>query len=167
MCGKVRTVDSDGFVVEQNGLDVRIAQPHVIRRHEHRREHTPHAAATNRQTSATKPKQKRALKTQEVLGNYDPDNFVTERHMVLSRDGESVPLSIVFKKNNFSKNGQSPVLLYAYGAYGYSTDPSFKSSRISLLDRGFAYAIAHVRGGQEMGRSWYESGKLMKKKNTR
>ena len=111
-------------------------------------------------------KQKRALKTQEVLGNYDPDNFVTERHMVLSRDGESVPLSIVFKKNNFSKNGKSPLLLYAYGAYGYSTDPSFKSSRISLLDRGFAYAIAHVRGGQEMGRSWYESGKLMKKKNT-
>ncbi len=77
-----------------------------------------------------------------------------------------VPVSIVYKKNTFQKDGSSPLLLYAYGSYGISTDPDFNSSVISLLDRDFVYAIAHVRGGQEMGRYWYEDGKLLKKKNT-
>lgn len=110
--------------------------------------------------------ERRILKKQTVLNNYDPSDYVTERHMVVARDGLSVPLSIIYKENTFSKDGNHPLLLYAYGAYGYSSEPSFRSSRISLLDRGFAFAIAHVRGGQEMGRAWYESGKLMNKKNT-
>ena len=111
-------------------------------------------------------KERRTLKKQTVLNDYDPSDYVTERHMVVARDGLSVPLSIVYKENAFSKDGNNPLLLYAYGAYGYSSEPSFRGSRISLLDRGFAFAIAHVRGGQEMGRAWYESGKLMNKKNT-
>ena len=111
-------------------------------------------------------KEIRTLKKETILCDYDPNDYVTERHFVLSRDGTSVPMSIIYKKDIFSKDGSSPLLLYAYGAYGYNSEASFDSSRISLLDRGFAYAIAHVRGGQEMGRSWYESGKLMNKKNT-
>ncbi|MFX7620808.1 prolyl oligopeptidase family serine peptidase, partial [Acinetobacter baumannii] len=76
-----------------------------------------------------------------------------------------VPISLVYKKG-FVKDGNAPLLLYAYGSYGASTDATFNSSRLSLLNRGFVYAIAHIRGGQEMGRQWYEDGKLMKKKNT-
>jgi oligopeptidase B len=76
-----------------------------------------------------------------------------------------VPLSIVYRKG-FEKNGQKPLLLYAYGSYGYSMEPFFSAVRLSLLDRGFAYVIAHIRGGEEMGRQWYENGKLLKKKNT-
>jgi oligopeptidase B len=82
-----------------------------------------------------------------------------------AKDGTKIPISIVYKKG-FEKNGKGPFLLYAYGSYGNSIDASFSSSRLSLLNRGFAYAIAHIRGGQEMGRQWYEDGKMMKKKNT-
>lgn len=105
------------------------------------------------------------LKRLEVLGGFDPDQYTSERHMVKADDGTMIPLSIVYKKG-FQKNGTQPVLLYGYGSYGYSMDPYFSSARLSLLDRGFAYAIAHIRGGQEMGRSWYEDGKFLKKKNT-
>lgn len=104
-------------------------------------------------------------KRQEVLGGYDPKNYVTERLYVTARDGVKVPVSLVYKKG-FEKNGKKPLLLYGYGSYGNSIEPSFNSNRLSLLDRGFAYAIAHIRGGEEMGRQWYEDGKLFKKMNT-
>lgn len=111
-------------------------------------------------------KEKELLKQQEVLGGtFSPENYTSERIMVTARDGINVPVSLVYKKG-FERNGNSPILLYAYGSYGYSMDPSFSSIRLSLLDRGFAFAIAHIRGGQEMGRDWYEDGKLLKKKNT-
>ncbi len=110
-------------------------------------------------------KEKELKKQQEVLGGYDPKNYVTERLFATATDGTKVPISLVYKKG-FEKNGKQPLLLYGYGSYGASTDPYFNSNRISLLDRGFAYAIAHIRGGQEMGRQWYEDGKMFKKKNT-
>lgn len=111
-------------------------------------------------------KEKEMLKQQEVLGGkFSPDNYTSERIMVTARDGVKVPVSIVYKKG-FKRDGNAPILLYAYGSYGYSMDPTFSSIRLSLLDRGFAFAIAHIRGGQEMGRDWYEDGKLLKKKNT-
>lgn len=105
------------------------------------------------------------LKQQEVLGEFNSEDYISERQMVQAEDGERIPLSIVYKKG-FEKNGTQPVLLYGYGSYGYSMDPYFSSVRLSLLNRGFAFAIAHVRGGQEMGRPWYEEGKFLKKKNT-
>ena len=112
-----------------------------------------------------KTKDKNLLKQQEVVGGYDQENYVTERVMAKVTDGTEVPISIVYKKG-IKKDGSAPLLLYAYGSYGSSMDPSFSSSRLSLLDRGFIYAIAHIRGGEEMGRQWYEDGKMMKKINT-
>jgi oligopeptidase B len=110
-------------------------------------------------------KNRTLLKEQEVVGGYDKSNYVTERLFATASDGAKIPISIVYKKG-FVKDGSSPLLLYGYGSYGYSIDASFTSTRLSLLDRGFAFAIAHIRGGQEMGREWYESGKMMNKKNT-
>jgi oligopeptidase B len=105
------------------------------------------------------------LKQQEVLGGYDPGQYASERLWATARDGARVPISIVYKKG-FARNGQAPLMLYGYGAYGYGTTPTFSSDRISLLDRGMAFAIAHIRGGDEMGEQWREDGMLMKKKNT-
>ena len=110
-------------------------------------------------------KTKKLLKQQEVVGGYDGSQYVTERLYAKANDGTSIPISIVYKKG-FKKDGSMPLLLYGYGSYGNSMDASFSSTRLSLLDRGFAYALAHIRGGQEMGRYWYEDGKMMKKKNT-
>lgn len=110
-------------------------------------------------------RQKELKKQQEVVGGYNRDNYVTERLYATAKDGTSVPVSVVYKKG-FEKNGLSPLLLYGYGAYGIVMDAAFNSSRLSLLDRGFAFAIAHIRGGEEMGREWYENGKMFKKKNT-
>jgi oligopeptidase B len=110
-------------------------------------------------------KTKKLMKQQEVLGGYEKDDYITERLYATATDGTKVPVSIVYKKG-FEKNGNAPLLLYAYGSYGNSMDASFTSTRLSLLNRGFAFAIAHIRGGQEMGRQWYEDGKMMKKKNT-
>lgn len=110
-------------------------------------------------------KAQKLLKQQEVLGGFDRNNYVSERIYATARDGVKVPISIVYRKG-FKKDGTQPLLLYAYGSYGASMDPTFSSARLSLLDRGFAYAIAHIRGGQEMGRQWYEDGKLLKKQNT-
>ncbi len=105
------------------------------------------------------------MKQQEVIGDFKPNQYESERIMVEARDGARVPVSVVYKKG-YKKNGTQPLLLYAYGSYGYSIDPYFSSVRLSLLDRGFGYAIAHIRGGQEMGRDWYENGKFLKKMNT-
>jgi len=108
---------------------------------------------------------RKLLKQEEVLGGYDPKNYQSERLYATAADGTSIPISIVYKKG-FEKNGTHPLLLYAYGSYGIKTDADFRSVRLSLLNRGFAFAIAHIRGGEDMGRQWYEDGKLMKKKNT-
>ena len=108
---------------------------------------------------------KKILKETQVIGGHKPSRYKTERLFAKGRDGVFIPISLVYKKG-LIKNKQNPLLLYAYGSYGNSTDPWFSSIRLSLLDRGFIYAIAHVRGGQEMGRKWYEEGRLFKKKNT-
>lgn len=105
------------------------------------------------------------LKRQEVLGGYDPKDYATERLWATARDGVKVPISIVYKKG-FKRDGKAPLFLYGYGSYGYGLPASFSSSRLPLLDRGFAYAIAHIRGGDELGERWHEDGMLMTKKNT-
>ena len=105
------------------------------------------------------------LKQTEVVGGYDLDDYHSERLYAEARDGKKVPISIVYKKG-YKKNGQGNLLLYAYGSYGSTNDPSFSSTRLSILDRGFAYAIAHIRGSQTYGRPWYEDGKMFNKMNT-
>ncbi len=108
---------------------------------------------------------KKLMKQQEIIGGYDASQYVSERLYATAIDGTKVPISLVYKKG-FIKNGKAPLLLYSYGSYGSSSDAGFSSTSLSLLDRGFVFAIAHIRGGQEMGRQWYEDGKMMKKKNT-
>ncbi len=105
------------------------------------------------------------LKQQEVLGGYDAGKYVSERLWATARDGVKVPISIVYKKG-LQRDGNAPMLLYAYGSYGFGTSADFQSSRLSLLDRGMSFAIAHIRGGNEMGESWHDDGMLMHKKNT-
>ncbi|MFL6846177.1 MAG: S9 family peptidase [Allosphingosinicella sp.] len=105
------------------------------------------------------------LKVQEIPSGYDASLYESERLMLPARDGKSVPVSIVYRKG-FDKNGEGPLFLYAYGAYGYAVPPDFSTSRISLLDRGWAYAIAHVRGGDDLGYGWFLDGKLDRRTNT-
>lgn len=113
-----------------------------------------------------KTRERSLKKQQEVLGgNFSADNYVSERIMAEARDGKQIPVSIVYRKG-FKKDGKNPLLLYGYGSYGNTIDPGFSSVRLSLLDRGFAFAIAHIRGSETLGREWYEDGKLLKKKNT-
>lgn len=112
-----------------------------------------------------KTKERKLLKQQEVVGGYNPEDYQTERLWATAKDGTKIPMSIVYKKG-IIKDGANPTMLYGYGSYGASMDPTFSSTRLSLLNRGFVYAIAHIRGGQEMGRQWYEDGKMFKKKNT-
>jgi oligopeptidase B len=108
-------------------------------------------------------RQKTLLKRDQILGGFDPANYVTERFYTTARDGARVPVSLVYRKGIAR---QAPLLLTGYGSYGSSSDPTFSSDRLSLLDRGFAFAIAHIRGGSEMGRAWYENGRQLQKKNT-
>lgn len=110
-------------------------------------------------------KEQKLLKQTEVLGGYNPKDYVTERVFATAKDGTKIPIALVYKKG-FEKGDNSPLLLYGYGSYGSSSNATFSSQRLSLLDRGFVFAIANIRGGQEMGRQWYEDGKLMKKQNT-
>lgn len=111
-------------------------------------------------------KGKEVKKEQEVLGGkFDKNNYTSERLWATAADGTKIPMSVVYKKG-IKKDGSNPVLQYAYGSYGSTIDPYFSSSRLSLLDRGFIYVIAHVRGGEYLGRNWYDDGKLMDKKNT-
>ena len=110
--------------------------------------------------------EKKVLKEQEVLGGkFDKNNYIEERIWATATDGTKVPISMVYRKG-IKKDGKNPLLLYAYGSYGATMDPYFSSTRLSLLDRGFIYAIAHIRGGEDLGREWYENGKLLKKINT-
>ena len=110
-------------------------------------------------------RERKLLKQQEVLGGYDPKNYATERLWAPARDGIKVPISIVYKKG-LKRDGKAPLFLYAYGSYGAGMYPTFSSNRLSLLDRGMVYAIAHIRGGNEMGEGWHDDGMLLKKKNT-
>ena len=139
---------------------------------------TPEASTTKlryRYTSLTTPssvleydmatKEKKVLKETEVLGGFNKSDYRTERVWATARDGVKVPVSIVYHKDA-KLDGTAPCLEYGYGSYGASMDPRFNSANLSLLNRGFVYAIAHIRGGQEMGRQWYENGKLLKKMNT-
>jgi oligopeptidase B len=113
-----------------------------------------------------KTKTKEIKKEQQVLGGkFDKKNYTEERVWATAKDGTKVPISMVYRKG-LNKDGKNPVLQYAYGSYGYSMDATFSSTRLSLLDRGFVFAIAHIRGGEDLGRQWYEDGKLLKKKNT-
>lgn len=109
---------------------------------------------------------KQLKKTEEVVGGHDPSQYVGKRLWATASGGTKIPISLVYRKDMDPSNGKNPLLLYAYGSYGYSIDPGFSSDRLSLLDRGFIFAIAHIRGGQEMGRSWYDDGKMFHKKNT-
>ncbi|MCL1822011.1 MAG: S9 family peptidase, partial [Prolixibacteraceae bacterium] len=109
--------------------------------------------------------EKTLLKQREVLGGFTPSDYQSERLYATAKDGSKVPISLVYKKG-VKLDGKAPLFLYGYGSYGNSMDPDFSSNRLNILDRGFIYAIAHIRGGQEMGRQWYEDGKLQKKINT-
>lgn len=109
--------------------------------------------------------EKELLKQQEIVGGYNSEEYATERLYIKARDGASIPVSMVYKKG-YKKDGNSPLMLYGYGSYGSTIDPYFSIVRLSLLDRGFAFAIAHIRGGQTLGRQWYEDGKMFNKKNT-
>ena len=111
-------------------------------------------------------RKKTLLKQQEVVGGYKSDDYHSERIWAKAEDGVLVPVSLVYKKSFFSKSGKNPLLLYAYGSYGYSMDAYFSSNRLSLLNRGFVFAIAHIRGGEDLGRHWYEDGKMLRKRNT-
>ena len=113
-----------------------------------------------------KTKEKEIKKEQEVLGGkFDKNNYKEERIWATANDGTKIPISMVYRKS-LKKDGSNPLLLYAYGSYGHSMDATFSSTRLTLLDRGFVFAIAHIRGGEDLGRQWYEDGKLLKKKNT-
>lgn len=109
---------------------------------------------------------KTQLKQTKVLGGFNSNNYKSERIFVTARDGKKVPVSLVYRKDKFKKDGTNPLYQYGYGSYGNTIDPSFSSRRLSLLDRGFVYAVAHVRGSQMLGRPWYENGKKLDKVNT-
>jgi oligopeptidase B len=111
-------------------------------------------------------KTSKLLKQDKVLGEFHPSHYVSERIMLPARDGKMIPTSIVYNKNKAKLDGSAPLLQYAYGSYGHTIDPTFSVSRLSLLDRGFVYAISHIRGGKMMGRQWYEDGKKLTKMNT-
>lgn len=112
-----------------------------------------------------KTRERKLLKQEEVLGGFNKDDYETKRIYATATDGTKIPMSIVYRKG-LEKNGKNPTLLYGYGSYGYTIDPTFRLSILPLLDRGFLYAIAHIRGGQINGRAWYEDGKLLNKMNT-
>src|SRR2546421_17519 len=110
-------------------------------------------------------RERKLLKQTEVLGGYNPANYTAERVYATATDGTKIPISLVYRKG-MKRDGKSPMLLYGYGSYGISIDPNFNSNRVSLLDRGVIYAIAHIRGGGELGEDWREAGRMMKKKTT-
>jgi len=105
------------------------------------------------------------LKVQEIPSGYDAEKYATQRLHVTARDGTPVPVSIVYPRG-FARDGSGPLYLYGYGAYGHAVEPGFSTGRLSLLDRGFAFAIAHIRGGDDLGQQWYHDGKLTKRLNT-
>lgn len=167
---RLRVLDRDGtqrFIVRADQaayvaqLDMNPEQDSVWLRYSYSSLNTPDSIYdVNMRTQARK-----LLKQDKVLGGFDARNYSTERLWADARDGKKIPVSVVYRKG-FKKDGTAPMYQYAYGSYGYSTDPEFDENVLSLLDRGFIYVIAHVRGGQELGRDWYDDGKLLNKKNT-
>ncbi|WP_299495950.1 S9 family peptidase [uncultured Shewanella sp.] len=119
--------------------------------------------ATNKSTLA---KTRRLLKQENILGGFNSNAYETERLFITARDGAQVPVTLVYCKNLFNKDGTNPLYQYGYGSYGYTIEPHFKSSIISLLDRGFVYATAHIRGSDMLGRNWYDDGRMLNKKNS-
>ncbi|MCE9687856.1 S9 family peptidase [Shewanella sp. AS16] len=113
-----------------------------------------------------RPGERRLLKQERVLGGFDAQNYRSERLFIQARDGVQVPVSLVYRKDKFRKDGSNPLYQYGYGAYGHTVEPDFSSSVISLLDRGVVYAIAHVRGSEMLGRPWYDAGRMFNKQNT-
>jgi oligopeptidase B len=111
-------------------------------------------------------RQRTLVKRQPVLGGFDPSRYKTERMLAAAPDGTKVPVSLVYRKDLFKKDGSNPTLLYGYGSYGIPSDPGFNSQAISLLDRGFVYAIAHIRGGGDLGKLWHEDGRMLNKRNS-
>jgi oligopeptidase B len=112
-----------------------------------------------------KNRERELLKEEEILGDFDKNDYVTKRIYAPARDGKKIPMSLVYRKD-VEMDGENPAMIYGYGSYGYTIDPTFRLSILPLLDRGFVYAIAHIRGGQINGREWYEDGKLLNKMNT-
>jgi oligopeptidase B len=110
-------------------------------------------------------KKREVKKQQKVIGGHDPSNYTTKRVNATAEDGTAIPMSIVYR-NDVKLDGSNPTLLYGYGSYGHVVDPSFSPARLSLLERGFVFVIAHIRGGEDLGRAWYEDGKMLNKKNT-
>ena len=110
-------------------------------------------------------KDREVKKQQKVIGGHDPSNYTTKRVNATAEDGTAIPMSIVYR-NDIKLDGSNPTLLYGYGSYGHVVDPSFSPARLSLLERGFIFVIAHIRGGEDLGRAWYEDGKMLNKKNT-
>jgi oligopeptidase B len=127
--------------------------------------YTSHTTPNTTYELNTKTGERKLLKRDEILGGYDPSRYQTERVWATARDGAKIPVSLVYRKG-FKRDGTAPMYQYAYGSYGSSQDPKFSVTLPSLLDRGVVYALAHVRGGQEMGRAWYDDGHLFNKKNT-
>lgn len=155
-----RYITSDEAVFEAV-TDTNLSQQSHVLRYSYTSLTTPQSVyEINMQTG-----DKTLLKQQKVPGGFDRANYKTERVWVPARDGSKIPVSLLYHKN-YKKDGRAPLYQYAYGSYGSSSSPYFRSNVLSLVDRGFVYAIAHIRGGQEMGRQWYESGKLLNKMNT-
>ncbi|WP_421668965.1 S9 family peptidase [Shewanella chilikensis] len=113
-----------------------------------------------------KPGERKLLKQEKVLGDFEPGNYQAERLLIPARDGAQVPVTLVYRKDKFRKDGSNPLYQYGYGAYGHIIEPDFDASVLSLLDRGVVYAIAHVRGGEMLGRPWYDDGRLFNKRNS-
>jgi oligopeptidase B len=166
---RIRTLSNDGkveFVASDEaaysmGLHVNASPDSVWLRYSYTSMTTPNTIYDVNTESG----ERKLLKREPVLGGYMPDDYVTERQWATARDGTQIPVSLVYKKG-FKKNRSAALLQYAYGSYGLSSDPRFSVVNVSLLDRGMVYAIAHIRGGQEMGRAWYDNGKLFNKLNT-
>ena len=158
--GKVEYVASDEPAYTM-GLNVNANPDTLWLRYSYTSMTTPNSVyEINTQTG-----ERKLLKRDPVLGDFNADDYVTERLWANARDGTKIPVSVVYKKG-FKKDGSAALLQYSYGSYGLSTDPRFSIINISLLDRGMVYAIAHIRGGQELGRAWYDNGKLFNKINT-
>ncbi|ABZ78726.1 Oligopeptidase B [Shewanella halifaxensis HAW-EB4] len=113
-----------------------------------------------------KPNERELLKQEKVLGEFDADAYQAERLFIEARDGKEVPVTLVYRKDKFNKDGTNPLYQYGYGSYGYTVEPDFSSSALSLLDRGVVYAIAHVRGSEMLGRAWYDDGRMLNKQNS-
>lgn len=112
------------------------------------------------------PNERELLKQEKVLGEFNADDYQAERLFIAARDGKEVPVTLVYRKDKFNKDGTNPLYQYGYGSYGYTVEPDFSSSALSLLDRGMVYAIAHVRGSEMLGRAWYDDGRMLNKQNS-